>query len=154
MANIALGATSASRHRDNNAYNVGNNNKVKFIMAVDDDFDIINMIRIGLQRQSFTVFGFTDPLLALEHFGINATKYSLVISDLRMPGMNGFEFVRKVKEVRPDIKVFLMTAFEVNDLEFSNVISSVKIDEFITKPFTIERLNSTVLKHVSILKKT
>jgi YesN/AraC family two-component response regulator len=44
--------------------------------------------------------------LALQHFRINAANYHLVISDIRMPGMNGFEFARKVKEIRPDIKVF------------------------------------------------
>jgi DNA-binding response OmpR family regulator len=47
-----------------------------------------------LQKQGFEVFGFTDPLLALEHFQINSRKYGLVISDLRMPGMNGYEFLK------------------------------------------------------------
>jgi len=41
------------------------------------------------------VFGFTDAQLALEHFQINHDKYGLVISDLRMPGMNGYEFIKK-----------------------------------------------------------
>jgi two-component SAPR family response regulator len=69
-----------------------------------------------------------------------------------MPGMNGFEFVRKGKEINPEIKVFLMTAFEINDQEFSNAISSLKVNEFITKPVSIKKLNAMVEKHTDILK--
>jgi two-component SAPR family response regulator len=58
-----------------------------------------------------------------------------------MPGMNGFEFLTKVKEIRSDIKIFLMTAFEVNDMKSSLAISSLKINEFIVKPFSIQSLN-------------
>ena len=83
-------------------------------MIIDDEFDIVNIFKQGLERRGFHVFGFTEPTLALEHFQLNQEKYGLVISDLRMPGMNGYEFVKKVKEIRPEIKVFLMTAFEIN----------------------------------------
>jgi DNA-binding NtrC family response regulator len=67
------------------------------IQVVDDEFDIVNVIRIYLQKKGLNALGFTDPLLALEHFRINCKNYSVVISDVRMPGMNGFEFVRKEK---------------------------------------------------------
>jgi CheY-like chemotaxis protein len=94
----------------------------KSILALDDDFDIIVIIKSALQKQGFVVFAFTDPYLALEHFKINANDYGLVISDVRMPGMNGFEFVRRVKELRPDIKAILMTAFEINDIKNSKLL--------------------------------
>jgi hypothetical protein len=45
-----------------------------------------------------------------------------------------------------------MTAFEINNLEFSNAISSLKVDEFITKPITIEKLTAMVEKHIGFLK--
>ena len=67
-----------------------------------------------------------------------------------MPGMNGFEFLTKVKEIQSDIKIFLMTAFEVNDLELSIAISPFKIEEFILKPFSIQNLNMIIDKHVSL----
>jgi DNA-binding NtrC family response regulator len=60
-----------------------------WILIVNDEFDIISIFRQGLMKKGFSVFGFTDPLLALEHFQLNQEKYGLVISDLRMPGMNG-----------------------------------------------------------------
>ncbi|MFZ0515355.1 MAG: response regulator [Candidatus Nitrosopolaris sp.] len=120
----------------------------KLIMVVDDDFDIVALIKSGLQmHHSFNVFGFTDPRLALEHFDINTASYHLVISDMRMPQMNGFEFIKKVKKVKPQIKVFLMTAFEINDVEFRRVLPSTKIDEFIQKPVSLKKLNTLVMNH-------
>ena len=65
------------------------------ILLLDDEFDLVTSLKQLLERKGFHVFGFTDALLALEHFQINHDKYGLVISDLRMPGMNGYEFIKK-----------------------------------------------------------
>ena len=70
---------------------LGNNpSNQSMIQVVDDEFDIVNIIKLYLQGKGLIVFGFTDPLLALEHFRINFKN-----SDIRTPGMNGFEFVGK-----------------------------------------------------------
>jgi two-component system response regulator YesN len=66
-----------------------------------------------------------------------------------MPTMNGYEFVKKVKEMKPEVKIFLMTAFEINDLEFSRVLPSIKIDEFIQKPVSVGNLAVTIQKYIS-----
>jgi CheY-like chemotaxis protein len=125
----------------------------KSILVLDDDLDIIVIIKSVLQKQGFVVFGFTDPYLALEHFKINANDYGLVISDVRMPGMNGFEFVSRVKELRPDIKAILMTAFEINDIKNSKLLpAGIGIDAYIQKPISIQALTSLTEKHVDGLK--
>ena len=122
-------------------------------MALDDDFDIIVIIRATLQKHGYVVFAFTDPYLALEHFKINADGYGLVISDVRMPGMNGFEFISRVKELRPDIKVILMTAFEINDIKHSKLLpAGIRIDEYIQKPISTQVLVSLTEKYVNGLK--
>ncbi|HEY7572826.1 MAG TPA: response regulator [Nitrososphaeraceae archaeon] len=123
-----------------------------FVLAVDDDFDVINIFRLGLEKYDLNVFGFTDPLLALEHFKINRERYALVVSDIRMPTMNGYEFVKKVKEIKPEIKIFLMTAFEINDLEFSRALPSIRIDEFIQKPISVSKLAATIQKYINKVK--
>jgi DNA-binding NtrC family response regulator len=123
-------------------------NGTDWVMIIDDEFDIVNIFKQGLERRGFHVFGFTEPTLALEHFQLNREKYGLVISDLRMPGMNGYEFVKKVKEIRPEIKVFLMTAFEINDVEFGRLLQNVKIESLIQKPVSLAELTSTVSKHI------
>jgi PleD family two-component response regulator len=51
--------------------------KSQSILSLDDDFDIIATIKESLQKHGFNVYGFTDPFLALEHFGLNAANYGL-----------------------------------------------------------------------------
>ena len=113
----------------------------KHILVLDDDFDIVSIIKISLQKRRFNVFAFTDPFLALEHFEINSKTYGLVLSDVRMPGMPGFEFVRKVRKIEPNVKILLMSAFEISDLEFSRALpSDTKIDGFVQKPVSPKEL--------------
>jgi DNA-binding NtrC family response regulator len=120
------------------------------IQVVDDEFDILNVIKLYLRRVGLNVFGFTDPNLALEHFRINCKDYILVVSDIRMPGMNGFEFVRKVREISPAIKVLIMSAFEVNSTELSIGLGGAKIEGFIQKPISLRKLNIIVQKQLEI----
>jgi DNA-binding response OmpR family regulator len=138
---------------DGGASAVTNVRYSKSILVLDDDFDITIIIKGTLQKNGFTVFAFTDPYLALEHFRLNANDYGLVISDVRMPGMNGFEFVRRVKELRSDIKVVLMTAFKINDIKQSGLLpANIKIDDFIQKPVSMQILASLTEKHIDGLK--
>jgi response regulator RpfG family c-di-GMP phosphodiesterase len=123
------------------------------ILIVDDYPDIVSILKLGLMRQGFNVVAFTDPNLALGHFRLNHKNYDLVISDIRMPTMNGFEFIKKVKRLKPTVKVFFMTAFEIDTDEWSNVLPSVKIDEFIQKPFTLEKIGKLVSTHIPFLKR-
>ena len=68
---------------------------------------------------------------ALDDFDINSDRYGLVISNLRMPIMNGYQFIKKVKEIKPQVKVFFISAFEIDDIEFRRELPLVKVDEFI-----------------------
>ena len=134
---------------DNKSLNTKSTSKgADWILIVDDESDIVSIFKQALNKKGFHVFGFTDPLLALEHFQINSKQYSIVISDLRMPAMNGYEFIRKVKEIKPEVKVFLMTAFEINDAEFRSVFSNIEIEGLIQKPVSLANLARTISKHV------
>jgi DNA-binding NtrC family response regulator len=108
------------------------------ILVVDDELDIVLIFKQALSRQGYTVFGFTDPLLALEHFKVNSSDYGLVITDVRMPRMSGFELAANIKVIKPDAKVVFMSAFEVSDLEFS--MPGVKINDFLRKPVDVRTL--------------
>jgi DNA-binding response OmpR family regulator len=118
------------------------------ILVLDDDHDIVGLIKVALEREKYSVIGFTEPLLALEHFKVNYVRYLLVISDWRMPVMNGFDFAKNIRHIRSDIKVLIMTAFSVdNDSEFTTMIESQRIDGFIQKPFSLKQLKDTVRNH-------
>ena len=66
-----------------------------------------------------------------------------------MPGIIGYEFVKKAKEIDKQVKVVLMSAFEINDKEFHNLLPDIKVDAFLQKPFSIQQLNN-VVKKISI----
>ena len=122
------------------------NRSSKSILAVDDEYDIVSLIQQSLHRHRSKVCIFTEARAALEHFVSHSKDYDLVISDIRMPSMNGYEFVRKIKESNPKVKVILMSAFEIEDKEFYNLLPDIKVDAFLQKPFSIEKLNDTVSK--------
>jgi DNA-binding NtrC family response regulator len=132
------------------------------ILIVDDENDILSVIRQQLQDYGFNICCFTKPNIALEHYKASSNTHQLIISDLLMPKIDGFEFIRKAKEINSNVKVFLMTCFETHDLELSllssnsassylSSTSSTKpmIDEFIRKPFSIDKLIILIKKHVS-----
>jgi CheY-like chemotaxis protein len=104
------------------------------VLLIDDDNDILTTLKLSLEIKGMSTHGFTDPVLAVEHFKNNAANYDIVITDIRMPQMNGFEVARAVKEIRPDIKLAFITAFEINKSEFEKVLPSTKVDVLITKP--------------------
>ena len=85
----------------------------KYILAVNDDPDIASMAEQALSRHGFKVSSFTDALEALEHFKANHNNCGLVLSDIRMPGINGYEFVMEVKKINPKVKVILMSALRL-----------------------------------------
>lgn len=122
------------------------------IMIVDDEIDITTFMKLSLQKCGFNVDSFTDPFLALEHLQIDSKDYMIVISDIRMPGLNGFEFVRKIREVKPKIKVLLMTAFDINTNVFSEELLATKVNGFIQKPISEKILNSEIKKHTNGIK--
>jgi DNA-binding NtrC family response regulator len=116
------------------------------ILVVDDEQDIVNLIKQSLELNGFQAYIFIEPSAALEHFISHSKDYDIVISDIRMPGMNGYEFIRNVKESNPKVKVILMTAFEIDDKEFHDVLSDIKLDAFLQKPFHIQQLNEVIEK--------
>ena len=71
----------------------------------------------------------------------------MVLSDVRMPGMTGFEFIVKVREMQPDIKVLLMSAFEINDSGFSKALPrNTKINGYVQKPVSPKELIKIIEK--------
>ncbi len=80
------------------------------LLIVDDDSDIVQVLKMGLLKNGFLVEAFTHPEEALQSFKSDAESYCLVLSDIRMPSISGIQLSKKVKEVNPNVKVVLMTA--------------------------------------------
>jgi DNA-binding NtrC family response regulator len=127
----------------------------KWLVAIiDDESDIVNLFRDALSKiNGLSIFTFTDPMVALEHFKINKDAYALIISDLRMPEINGTDLVYKIKKENPLVRTLLMTAFEMDDKVFEEYVKNDIIDGFIQKPVKLRDLLSEVLKQVNIYKR-
>ena len=108
------------------------------ILVVDDELDITASIKNGLQRHGFEVDTFNDPLKALSSY--KPGEYDLLLLDIRMPKMNGFELYREIKKKNDTTKICFFTAFEVYYDEFKKVFPKLDVKCFIRKPISIADL--------------
>jgi DNA-binding NtrC family response regulator len=121
------------------------------VAIIDDELDIVNLFRDTLSKISgVSIFTFTDPVAAFEHFTLNKNAYVLIISDLRMPGINGLDLVHRIKKVNPLVRTLLMTAFEINDNVFEEYVKNEVINGFIQKPIKLSELYSEVIRQINI----
>ncbi len=72
----------------------------------------------------------------------------MLITDVRMPGYSGFDIARRARAVVPDVPDIFMTAFEINQGEFEKMFPSLKVEEFLQKPFLMNRLLQVVRQYV------
>lgn len=79
------------------------------LLIVDDDTNALEDMVQSLKPSGYQVTSTNDPLEALEFY--NKKRFDAVISDIRMPGMNGIELLREIRKVDPKAKVILLTAF-------------------------------------------
>ena len=115
------------------------NNRI--VSIVDDDPGTTIFFHEALQSiPGITVFTFTDPILALDHFQDKGYAYVAVISDFKMPGLNGMEFLKKIKDSNRFVRTILMTAFEIDDTLFQEYTKKKIINGFLQKPIGLHDL--------------
>jgi YesN/AraC family two-component response regulator len=125
------------------------------LMVVDDEKDILRIIKRDLEasnNNTFKVDTFYSGELALQAFDSRPKDYyDLILTDIRMPKMNGFELYRRIKEKNPSMKIAFITAFEINKEEFNKVLPSIDVKDFIIKPISMSDL---IVKLKSIVKRS
>jgi YesN/AraC family two-component response regulator len=133
--------------------NPSDNDPIK-VMVVDDERDILRIIKRDLEanNNTFTVDIFYNSEQALQAFESHPKDYyDLILTDIRMPKMNGFELYRRIKEKNPAMKIAFITAFEINKEEFNKVLPSIDVKDFIIKPISMSDL---IIKLKSIVTKS
>jgi CheY-like chemotaxis protein len=119
---------------------VDKENKRK-ILVVDDESDNTSIFSMSLEDAGFEVDAFTDPLLALSKFKSDHKKYDLLILDIKMPDMNGFELYEEIRRIDNKVKTCFLTAYgEGYTEEFGRRFSSSIIVSFIRKPIRVDDL--------------
>ena len=115
------------------------------ILVVDDEPDNASIFTMGLEDEGYEVDMFTDSPLALSMVQAGK-KYDLLILDIQMPDMNGFDLYEEVKKIDNKVKVCFLTAFgEGYTEEFERRFSSSSPDvNFIRKPIRVNDLAKNV----------
>ena len=113
------------------------------ILVADDNYDTASLVKASPQKAGLFASSFTDPLVTLEEFRSDPGVYDLVISDIRMPSMNGYELAHQVVKIKPDVKVILMSAFDYSN-RYAKAFSHVDITRFIEKPILMSELRVAV----------
>ena len=114
------------------------------ILVIDDEIELAMLFKEFLEKEDYNVVSFSDPILALEYFKETSANHSLVITDMRMPGMCGIELAKKIRETNEKVKIFLMTAFDIRDLNNSSDFKSAKIDKLLQKPVRFSELREMI----------
>ena len=108
--------------------------KVLRIMLIDDDPSISFLFTQYLKSAGMVVESFTDPEKALTHFiESDYRHYDLVITDIRMSNLNGFELYQQLKSLDPNLRVIFVTALDIAQ-EITTLLPEVKLSQFIIKP--------------------
>jgi DNA-binding NtrC family response regulator len=117
----------------------------RVVSIVDDDKDITVLFNDALGSiERIRILTFTDPILALEHFLFNDHTYAVVICDSKMPGLNGMELLKKMKDLNQFMRTILITAYELDQDLFMQYAKQRIINGFLQKPIRLDDLRDEV----------
>ena len=105
----------------------------KAIAIIDDEIDLVNLFQEALENNGFKVCAFTDPIQAFNTLEKKIQEYGLILSDFRMPNLNGYELCTKLILLNPELEVILMSAYDIMKSDTSKFT-------IIKKPILIAKL--------------
>jgi DNA-binding NtrC family response regulator len=105
----------------------------KAIAIIDDEADLVNLFQEALENNGFKVCAFTDPIQAFNTLEKKIQEYGLILSDFRMPNLNGYELCTKLRQFNPELEVILMSAYDIIECDTSKFT-------IVKKPILIAKL--------------
>jgi DNA-binding NtrC family response regulator len=115
------------------------------ILYVDDESINLELFEINFSKK-YTVLVAENGIKGLEVLADNP-DILVVVSDMKMPHMNGIEFIKKAKEKHPAIKFYILTGFEITE-EIHEAIKSKLIIKYFRKPFNIKEMDSSITEAI------
>ena len=113
---------------------------------VDDEEDVLFTYKAFLEEHDYDVTSFTDPYFAMNYIrNISNFKNLLIILDIRMKNLNGFQFHQQIKAIDPTIKILFVTALDILD-EFSTIIPGISKEYIMKKPVDRKIFTTTIQK--------
>jgi DNA-binding response OmpR family regulator len=112
---------------------------MKTVLIVDDEPDVKLALKIALEENGFEVDAFDDPVMALDNF--RKGVYDLLILDIKMPKMHGFELYREIRKIDSQVKICFLTAGEMYYGAYADIFNE---NQFIRKPIENKELVNRV----------
>ncbi|WP_100643482.1 PAS domain-containing hybrid sensor histidine kinase/response regulator [Alteromonas facilis] len=109
------------------------------ILLIDDEEMLCDVGKVILEDLGYQVTTFTDGLKAIEHFAQHPQRYALVLTDYAMPRITGPELVGRIKQIRADMPIMVVTGF--SDLATPKQAQSWGVRDVISKPYDLNELN-------------
>lgn len=121
------------------------------LLIVDDEKDILEVCKMSLSG-SFEVTTFSDPAEALDYFRTHSSQFDLVLTDIRMPKLNGFQLARQIGSLNSNIPILFMTAFNIYPTEYQTDFPAADKDEFVQKPDGLLEVKARLFERMSNAK--
>ena len=136
---------SNRKENDLSSHNKKNNNKQKIIL-VDDEQDILFTYSLILENYDYSITSFTDPSIALNYIkDLSDFNNLLVVLDIRMKNLNGFQLHQQIKAIDPTIKILFITALDILD-ELISIVPGISQDQIMRKPVNNKIFTNTIKK--------
>ena len=113
------------------------------ILYVDDEEINLMLFEINF-KEKYHVLGTNSPVKGLQILKDNH-EISVVISDMRMPEMNGIQFIKKAKKKFPKICYFILTGYDITD-EIAEALNNKLINFYFKKPFNMKEIDTSIQK--------
>ena len=107
--------------------------EAKAIAIIDDEVDLVELFQEMLENNGFKVSTFIDSTQALNTLEKKIQEYGLILSDFRMPNLNGHDLCTRLKQLNPELEVILISAYDAIECNTSNF-------KFIKKPILVAQL--------------
>ena len=117
------------------------------VMVIDNQADLARAFKVGLKSSDIEADAYTDPLQAIKDF--QPDKYDLVLLDIHMPAIDGFDVYRELKRIDSDVPICFLTAFDFKEAEFKRLFPDANVDRVLRKPITMSNLLEEVRRLVA-----
>lgn len=117
------------------------------LMAVDDEADITFTLKKELELSGFSLDVFNDPIVAL--FNFKPDYYDLILLDVKMPKLNGFELYQEIKKKDENVKACFITVYELYYESLKKEYPKLNVGCFISKPFDMNSLVNRVKEELT-----
>ncbi|MDL2249088.1 two-component system alkaline phosphatase synthesis response regulator PhoP [Lachnospiraceae bacterium PF1-21] len=112
------------------------------ILLVDDDREYIDTIKLAIATPGYRIVTEYNPIEALSRF--TRESYDLVVTDYKMENIDGLRLIKTMKEIRPTVKIIMLTGYQAEDIE--HIALNLKVDFFLSKEKSLEMINHYVLR--------